>query len=408
MNNMNWNRTELVTIDIKADGTWYDIDGNLLKAQKQESSWVVEVKDVPAMGWTTIRFEEGTSKEEASVFNVTENKIETPFYIITLNEAGQMTSIYDKEADVEVLAQGERGNVLQMFEDKPLAHEAWDIDLFYQEKMREVTNLQSIEVINQGALQIDLKLTWKYMSTTIVQDLILYANNKRIDFKTWVDWRERKQLLKVAFPVNVRATYATYDIQYGNVRRATNWNTSWEQARFETVAHKWVDLSERGYGVSLMNDCKYGHDIKDNVMRLTLLKAATHPDVEQDQGEHEFTYSLLPHIGDWVDVDTEKASWAINQPLQAIEKDLGTRQFMTVDSDQVIVDAIKRSEDGEYLVVRIHEYTGGKDNVTVSLNFDVKAWAEADLRERSIEEFKSTPIELKVKPYEIKTILIKA
>ncbi len=408
MNNMNWNRTELVTIDIKADGTWYDIDGNLLKAQKQESSWVVEVKDVPAMGWTTIRFEEGTSKEEASVFNVTENKIETPFYIITLNEAGQMTSIYDKEADVEVLAQGERGNVLQMFEDKPLAHEAWDIDLFYQEKMREVTNLQSIEVINQGALQIDLKLTWKYMSTTIVQDLILYANNKRIDFKTWVDWRERKQLLKVAFPVNVRATYATYDIQYGNVRRATNWNTSWEQARFETVAHKWVDLSERGYGVSLMNDCKYGHDIKDNVMRLTLLKAATHPDVEQDQGEHEFTYSLLPHIGDWVDVDTEKASWAINQPLQAIEKDLGTRQFMTVDSDQVIVDAIKRSEDGEYLVVRIHEYTGGKDNVTVSLNFDVKAWAEADLLERSIEEFKSTPIELKVKPYEIKTILIKA
>ena len=319
-----------------------------------------------------------------------------------------MTSIYDKEADVEVLAQGERGNVLQMFEDKPLAHEAWDIDLFYQEKMREVTNLQSIEVINQGALQIDLKLTWKYMSTTIVQDLILYANNKRIDFKTWVDWRERKQLLKVAFPVNVRATYATYDIQYGNVRRATNWNTSWEQARFETVAHKWVDLSERGYGVSLMNDCKYGHDIKDNVMRLTLLKAATHPDVEQDQGEHEFTYSLLPHIGDWVDVDTEKASWAINQPLQAIEKDLGTRQFMTVDSDQVIVDAIKRSEDGEYLVVRIHEYTGGKDNVTVSLNFDVKAWAEADLRERSIEEFNSTPIELKVKPYEIKTILIKA
>lgn len=407
MNNMNWDRTELVTIDLAADGAWVDIDGNVLKAQKQASKWIVEVKDVPAMGWTTIRFEEGATEQEATVFTVTENTIDTPYYHITLNEAGQMTSIFDKEADVEVLAEGECGNVLQMFEDKPLAHEAWDIDMFYQEKMREVTDLQSIEVIDQGALQVTLQLTWKYMSTTIKQDLVLYADNKRIDFKTWVDWRERKQLLKVAFPVNVRATYATYDIQYGNVRRATNWNTSWEQARFETVAHKWVDLSERGYGVSLMNDCKYGHDIKDHVIRLTLLKAATHPDVEQDQGEHEFTYSLLPHIGDWTDVDTEKASWAINQPIQAVLADLGTRRFMTCDSNQVVVDAIKRSEDGQYLVVRFHEYTGGKDKVTLSFDFDVKAWAESDLRERPIEDFKSQEIKLTVKPYEIKTILIK-
>lgn len=406
MNNMNWDRTELVTIELEADGSWYDIDGNVLKAQKQSTNWTVEVKDVPAMGWTTIRFEEGITAQEANVFTVTENTIETPYYHITLNEAGQMTSIFDKEADVEVLADGERGNVLQLFEDKPLAHEAWDIDMFYQEKMREVTDLQSIEVVEQGALQVKVQLAWKYMSTTIKQDLVLYADNKRIDFKTWVDWRERKQLLKVAFPVNVRATYATYDIQYGNVRRATNWNTSWEQARFETVAHKWVDLSERGYGVSLMNDCKYGHDIKDNVIRLTLLKAATHPDVEQDQGEHEFTYSLLPHIGDWTEVDTEKSSWAINQPIQAISGDLGTRRFMRCVSDQIVVDAVKRSEDGKYLVVRFHEYTGGKDKVKVSFDFDVKAWAESDLRERPIEAFKSQAIELNVKPYEIKTILI--
>ena len=296
MNNMNWNRTELVTVELETDGAWYDINGNRLEAQKQNSIWIIEVKDVPAMGWTVVRFEEGTNEKEDSAFTVSENKIETPFYLITLNNVGQMTSIYDKEAEFEVLAEGGRGNVLQLFEDKPLAHEAWDIDMFYQEKMREVTDLQSIEIINQGSLQMELQLTWKYMSTTIKQNLVLYAHNKRIDFKTKIDWHERKQLLKVAFPVNIRATYATYDIQYGNVRRPTNWNTSWEQARFETVAHKWVDLSERGYGVSLMNDCKYGHDIKDNVIRLTLLKAATHPDIEQDQGEHEFTYSLLPHM----------------------------------------------------------------------------------------------------------------
>jgi alpha-mannosidase len=124
--------------------------------------------------------------------------------------------------------------------------------------------------------------------------MILYAENPSIDFKTDIYWHERNQLLKVAFPVDIRATEATYDIQYGNEKLPTHWNTSWDYTRFESVGQQWADLSERGYGVSLLNDCKYGHDIKDNVIRLTLLKSATYPDVEADQGEHVFTYSLLP------------------------------------------------------------------------------------------------------------------
>ena len=407
MNNANWDRTEIVAIELDKEGHFEDINGTIIPSQKQGTTYSVEVKDVPQMGWTTIKFVEGVTEVGTNVFEVTDRTIETPLYYIELNEAGQMTSIFDKEANVEVLASNERGNVLQMFEDKPLAHEAWDIDMFYQEKMREVTDLQSLEVVECGELLVKLRLEWKYMNTTIKQELVLYANNRRIDFNTWVDWRERKQLLKVAFPVNIRATHATYDVQYGNVKRPTNWNTSWEQARFETVAHKWVDLSERGYGVSLMNDCKYGHDIKDNVMRLTLLKAATHPDVEQDQGEHTFTYSLLPHTGDWVEANTEKASWAINQPLTVINKDLKTRSFIKCDGEYVIIDAIKRSEDGQYLVVRFHEYTGGKQQVTLSFDFDIKGWAESDLRERAIEPFKQeSVISMDVKPYEIKTVLV--
>ncbi|MGL6175232.1 MAG: alpha-mannosidase, partial [Cellulosilyticaceae bacterium] len=323
LNNSNWIRTELVTIPVEQDGVWKTVSGELLKTQKEDGVWIIEVPNVPAMGWKAIQFEETNPEILDSPFRVANSQIETPFYKIKLNEKGQITSLFDKENEIEVIAEGSRANVLQMFEDKPLAHEAWDIDLFYQEKMREVEQLQSLEIVEVGELRAVICLKWQYMSTTISQEMIVYAKDRRIDFKTSVDWRERKQLLKVAFPVNIRATYATYDIQYGNVRRATNWNTSWEQARFETVGHKWVDLSERHYGVSLMNDCKYGHDIKDNVIRLTLLKAATHPDVEQDQGEHLFTYSLLPHEGDWVEAHTEQAAWALNQPLQVIEGNLG-------------------------------------------------------------------------------------
>ena len=127
-------------------------------------------------------------------------------------------------------------------------------------------------------------MEWKYRTSKVVQDMVVYANNRRIDFKTYVDFHEQHQLLKAAFPVDIRSTYATYDVQYGNVKRPNHWNTSWDQARFESVAHRYVDLAERNYGVSLLNDCKYGHDVKEHVMRITLLKSATHPDYAQDQG----------------------------------------------------------------------------------------------------------------------------
>ena len=145
--------------------------------------------------------------------------------------------------------------------------------------------------------------------------MILYSNDRRIDFRTEVDFHEQHQLLKAAFPVDIRSTYGTYDVQYGNVRRPNHWNTSWDQAKFETVAHRWADLSERNYGVSILNDCKYGHDIKDHVLRISLLRAGTHPDHLQDQGEHTFTYALLPHKGDFVEGNVVKEAVALNEPM---------------------------------------------------------------------------------------------
>lgn len=409
-NTSGWDRNGFVTIEGEAQGTYRDGAGNVLATQRADGHTYVEVCDIPSMGMKEISFTAGQDSGEKSVFTVNEREIETPFYSISLNDSGQITRLYDKNFAREVLPEGERANVLQMFEDKPLGNDAWDIDIFYQQKMREITELTKFEVTQCGPLRLTIHMEWSYLSSTISQDMILYGTNRRIDFRTYVDFHEKHQLLKAAFPVDIRSTYATYDVQYGNVRRPNHWNTSWDQARFESVAHRWADLSERNYGVSLLNDCKYGHDIKDNVMRISLIKAATHPDHTQDQGAHNFTYAILPHGGDFIEGKTVQEAFALNEELQVVEGKaaLGYDSFLAFDNDQIELDAVKKSESGDSIIIRFHEFAGSKQQVRLTTGFEYKCWTEADLRERPIGEVsQEKEICMEVKPYEIKTILIK-
>lgn len=404
-----WKQSGIVAVPNGRTGVYTDSNGNVLAAQQAADVAYVEVKDVPAMGTGTILFEEKNSTENESCFTISGRDIETPYYRISMNSYGQITRLYDKTFGREVLPEGERANVLQMFEDKPLDNDAWDIDIFYQEKMREITDLTKFEVTECGPLQMKIHMEWKYMSSVVAQDMVLYNSSRRIDFKTTVDYHEKHQLLKAAFPVDIRSTYATYDVQYGNVRRPNHWNTSWDQARFESVAHRWADLSERNYGVSLLNDCKYGHDIKDNVLRISLLKAATHPDHLQDQGFHEFTYALLPHGGDFVEGHVVQEAYALNDPMLVVKgaSALDCESFVSFDNEQVELDAVKKSEDGKYIVIRFHEFAGSAQNVTVHPGFDFKSWTECDLRERPLgASCADKDIRLSMHAYEIKTILI--
>lgn len=403
-----WSLDELAEIPETRKGTFTDETGRELSAQRGENVTYVQVKDLPSMGYRRIFFTPGTAKEENSSFSVSGREIETPFYSISLNAYGQMERLYDKTFDREVLPQGTRANVLQMFEDKPIDNDAWDIDIFYQEKMREITDLTTFDVTECGALRMVLHMEWKYMNSTISQDMILYRDDRRIDFKTYVDYHERQQLLKAAFPVDIRSTYATYDIQYGNVRRPNHWNTSWDQARFETVAHRFADLSERNYGVSLLNDCKYGYDIKDNLMRISLVRSGLQPDHLQDQGEHYFTYSILPHGGDFVEGKTVQSAYQLNNPAKVVKGacKLGFESMFTLDNDAVEVDAVKRAEDQDALVIRFHEYTGSRQKVTVTPGFAYKSWTESDLRERPLGESSTGSIEIELHPYEVKTIML--
>lgn len=412
-NNASFERSELVTIaatgGIGASGRWTSSQGGEdLRAEYADGAWQVLAENVPALGALTLYYEPQESRQApASAFRWDGRVLSTPFYEIAMNEQGQIESLIDKEAGRQVLAAGARGNVLQVFEDKPKMFEAWDIDAYYQEKMKEINTLRSIELVEAGHLKAVLRLEWLYGESVITQLLTVYANDRRIDFATTIDWHERQQLLKVAFPVNIRATEATYDIQFGNVKRPTHWNTSWDHARFETVGHQWVDLSERGYGVSLLNDSKYGHDIKDNVIRLSLIKSAVYPDPQADQGEHVFIYSLYPHQGDWAGAGTAERAWSLNNPLfvAAGESAASGKSLLRTETPGVAIDAMKRAEKSEELIVRLHEYHGARGETELFSDFGIASWQECDLMERPIGQVHGDgePLRFELAPYEIKT-----
>ncbi len=347
---------------------------------------------------------------------ITAEYLENRFYRIDLDEKGQITSLWDKTAGRPVLVEGARGNVFQAFEDRPMNFDAWDIDIYYQEKMREVAGLVEAAVEEEGPLRGVLRLRWKFYDSEITQRLTIYRDSRRIDFRTQVDWHEHQVLLKVAFPVDIRATRATYDIQFGNIERPTHWNTSWDSARFEVVGHKWVDLSEGNYGVSLLNDCKYGHDVKDNVMRLTLIKSGVHPDETADQGAHEFTYSLLPHSGDWRQSSVVQEAYDLNVPLRAARIDVNPGgnlprefQFARVDAQNVILETVKKAEDEDAWIFRVYEYQQARNRkVDLEFGIPVQRAVECNLMETGERpvDHDNRRLTFDIRPYEIKTFKV--
>ncbi|HKD74286.1 MAG TPA: glycoside hydrolase family 38 C-terminal domain-containing protein, partial [Ktedonobacterales bacterium] len=339
---------------------------------------------VPALGYVTIAPRKDTPPEALkNDLTVTPTLLENRFLRVELNERGQITRLLDKTAysgaGREVMRDGERANVFQLFEDRPLNFDAWDIDAFYEEKSWELDHLASVEVVEQGPLRAGLRLRWDYLDrTTITQTLYLEDDSRRLDFVTEVDWHERQTLLKVAFPVDIHNGQATAEIQFGNITRPTHRNTSWDRARFETCGHKWIDLSEGDYGVALLNDCKYGYDIHDHTLRQTLLKGAISPDPDADLGHHQFTYSLFPHEGSWFSngVLVHRAAYALNYPLLAAMKTDDQQSsapsscsLAESDAPHVVVETAKRAEDGDGLILRVYECANRRGPFQLRLPF---------------------------------------
>lgn len=330
---------------------------------------------------------------------------------LEFNADGEIKRLYDEVADREVLPAGERANVFQFFEDRPLNYDAWDIDIFYDDKQWAADPGAAISIIETGPVRAGLEITRRFQNSSITQRVFLYRRSRRIDFDTRINWHDQHILFKVAFPVDVLNPMATYDIQWGNVQRPTHHNTSWDWARFETCAYKWVDLSEGDYGLSVLNDCKHGHDIHDNVIRLTLLKSATHPDPNADQGEHRVTYSLLPHIGAWNAADTVAASYDLNDPV-IVHRSAGggnidnPESFLSLDAGHVIIETVKTAEDGRGVIVRLYENERRRGPVTLRAGFAIKDAFRCNLLEEDGDPLTVTndSVTVNIKPYQIITL----
>ncbi|MBE6827479.1 MAG: alpha-mannosidase [Ruminococcaceae bacterium] len=344
----------------------------------------------------------------------TDSSIENDFFKLTFDEDGSLTRIYDKRNRRDVLKKGAKGNVITAYEDLPRDYDNWEISNYYTDKSWEVNKVKSVKQISDGA-RAGLEIKKSFLNSVIVQKIWLYDDIQRIDFDTYIDWKESHIVLKVAFPVDVNTDKATYDIQFGSVERPTHRNTSWDAAKFEVCAHKYADISEYGYGVSLINDCKYGHSINDGVMALTLLKSGTYPDPTADKCEHYFTYSLYPHADDFKQAGTIKEAYFINNPMTAfkIKKQKGRLadefSLLAPADENIVIETVKKAENGDGIIVRMYESFNKRTDTQIKAGFDFKSVTLCDLLENDIKSLRTKDriILVSLKPFEIVTLKIK-
>lgn len=366
----------------------------------------VETEEIPSFGYKVLN----DIKTESRV-KISKLKAENEYYVLILDKAGRISSLYDKIAGREVFKENAFGNEIQVFEDMPILYDAWEISDYYKQKMWVLDDEAKIEPIFDGS-RAGFAITKTYMNSVINQNIWLYSKSKRIDIENDIDWHEQHQLLKAAFPFDIHATEAKYEIQYGHVTRPTHSNTSWDEAKFEVYGHKWVDISDGGYGVALLNDCKYGHNAEGSTIKLSMLKCATYPNPEADQGRHMFTYSLLPHIGDFRTAGVIHEAYRLNQPFESVTVDkksgkLGSEfSLVSQNRDNVIIETVKKAEDDDSLIVRMYEAFDSRCDVTVETAGEFKQAYLCDLMENIIEplEFSENRVKLSIKNFEIVTL----
>ena len=363
-------------------------------------------EEIPAFGWKVIK-----DFSDKSAVEISGLEAQNKYYILKLNNAGQVISLYDKEAEREVIVKGKAANEMQIFEDMPNIYDNWEISDYYEQKCRIINDECKIEPVYDG-VRAGFRVERKYMSSTIVQNIWLYSESRRIDFENDIDWAENEQLLKFAFPVDIHFNCATYEVQYGNVKRPTHRNTSWDKAKFEVYGHKWIDVSETGYGVAMLNDCKYGYNVIEDTIKITAIKCGRWPNDHDDRERHVFTYSLLPHIGSYCESGVIHEAYKLNQPLMycPVAENSGTLEnelsFVSCDKENVIIETVKKAEKDDSLIVRMYDCFDCKTKVTVTVMDGYKKAYICDLLENSEKELeiKDNKVTVPVSNFEIVTL----
>jgi alpha-mannosidase len=373
-------------------------------------------RGVPSLGYEVFRVVPAVKPRVApTTLRTSDGVLENEFLRVRVDaKSGCITSLVVKSDNYESLVPGSCGNLLQTFVDKPKEYDAWNIDADFEKVHWDLTTAESVQLVDHGPLRAVIRVTKKFQSSTFVQDITVYAGIPRVDVVTDADWHEQHILLKAGFTLAARSDVATYEIPFGTVERPTTRRTPQEQGMFEVPALQWADLGDAAHGFSLLNDCKYGYDGKDNVLRISLLRSPTYPDPLADQGKHHFTYSLYPHNGDWRTADTVRQGYDLNYKLivsqvESHDGALGKQHsFLRVTPDTVVLTALKKDEDDDALIARFYEWAGKETDVTLDLPAGVQQAFRANLLEKPGDALTldGNRVTVHTAPYSIETVKI--
>jgi alpha-mannosidase len=429
-NPLAWQRAESVQFNVQMPEATPSIQitdsiGKVLFADakatnaKTHSFHVQVMTDVPALGYRVLYARASASaKGEAagSDLKATRESLENALLRVVVDaKTGCITSIFDKKTNFESIAKNGCGNHLQTFKDLPKEYDAWNIDPGTLDSFTPIDNVDSIQLIESSPMRGTIRVTRTWQSSKFVQDISLETGSQMVKVTNDIDWHETHVLLKAAFPLAASSGKATYEIPYGTVDRPTTRRNSVESAQFEVPAMRWADLGDGQHGFTLMNECKYGYDAKDNVLRLTLLRSPTWPDADADRGHQHFAFWLYPHSGDWKSAMSLRHGYETNYPLTAMQVSAHGGQwaaehsFVTVAPENVALTALKKSEDGNALLLRVYEWEGKSATVTATIPAGAKSVSVSDMMENPIPgdaNLSGEKLTFAIHPYEIQTIRI--
>jgi len=399
-NSLSWARKVLVPLPAGWHGA-RSRDG-LLATQTVDGQTWVEV-EVPSCGWTTIYAEDPLAV--SNTLRATSTLLENELIRVEFDATGRITRIYDKEADRE-LAAG-LCNDLKMYKDVPTNWDAWDLDSMYEDTPVALDEAATVTVLDSGPLVARLQVKRTLHNSPMTQTISLRRGSRRVDFHTVIDWNESHKLLKVNFPVNVYSTEALHEIQFGHIARPTHKSRPFDAERFEVSMHKWSALVEGNRGFAVLNDCKYGCNVKGNSINLTLLRSALAPDMTADKGRQEFTYAFYAWNGPFFDSNLVREGYDLNVPTVRAQGEGGEGSLFSVDWPNVIIETVKPAEDGSGdLVVRLYESMRTATRCTLTTTLPVsKAWQTNMLEEWERDlTMQNGQVVLDLRPFEIKTI----
>lgn len=428
-NTLSWNRKQVITIDGK--GKKAVVDGNgvyPVQVLKDDETIVFLAEDVPSLGYKVYYL---TDEEQDNVKNgtataqdgteavkepsVSQDKgiteISNQWMTVSIDSNGEIVSLYDKSSGRQIMKPGRTGNKLKLLEDIPVEWgSAWEVTKKRDDKAPSPFTDISQVLKEHNSLYTIISVKKIVHHSVIWQDIIVYHHTPAVEFSTKVDWDECQKMLRVEFPVDINALTARYDVAFGNAEHPNHSTTSYDEARFEVCGHKWGDVSDGSHGAALMNDCKYGYTIQNSDMELSLLRSADFPSDTCDKGVHTFSYWFYPHVGGMKEGRVAQAGYEVNVPMLVQEGKAPKHvySYIHTDCDNVIIDTVKKAEDGDDMILRVYETYNTISDVTISLEFPVRFCAETDLLERHLGDIpvNDGKIQFTIHPYEIKTFRI--